>query len=359
MERGIYRNPATGGLEIEYADSHGRIRWKMVDGDLAAAREARLLAERARLSFATIAEEWLALQTHLRPRSREGYERALRRHLFPRIGQSQIGAIDEEAIAGVIRELKAEGLSGWTIHGILIPLGRVFTYAVRRKLMPYNPVRMLERSERPQIIPREKRILRADEIDALLRATPPAYLPIIATAVFTGLRLSELLGLLWADIDLENGILHVRRQLDRSGNFSEPKTVRSRRTVGVAPSLVQLLLEHKRTSAFTEPTDSVFATQTGMPMHYRNVTRRGLAVATAKAQLNKEHQPRLRFHDLRHTYTSLLIAQGINVIYVSRQLGHAYPGFTLNTYGGLFDQAENASRAAQGIEAVFPVGLTT
>jgi integrase len=216
---------------------------------------------------------------------------------------------------------------------------------------------MLERNERPQIIRREKRILRAEEIAALLRATPRLYLPIIATAIFTGLRLSELLGLVWGDVDLESGLLYVRRQLDRSGNYTEPKTRWSLRTVGLAPSLVRLLAEHKRASNFNEPTDSVFATGTGRPMYYRNVTGRGLAAAVARAQLNKPHQPRLRFHDLRHTYTSLLIAQGINVIYVSRQLGHAYPGFTLNTYGGLFERAEHADLAAKGIEAVFPPGL--
>lgn len=88
-------------------------------------------------------------------------------------------------------------------------------------------------------------------------------------------------------------------------------------------------------------------------MHYRNVARRGLAEAVAAAGLDVALAPRLRFHDLRHTYAALPIAQGLNVIFVSRQLGHVYPSFTLNTYGGLFERAEHGRRAVEGLEAAF------
>jgi integrase len=357
VERGIYVNPSTGGFEITYVDGSGRLRWKMVPGGLGNARSARVEAKRLRLAFATVAEEWLTKQTHLRPRTYEGYARALRRHVFPRIGQYPIANVDEEAVANLVRELDAQGLSGWTIRGVLIPLGRVLRYAVRQKLAPYNAVSRLERSERPHVVRREKRILTTDEIETLLRATPKGYQPIITTAVFTGLRLSELLGLWWGDVDLDSGVLTVRRQLDRTGSYTEPKTPRSARTVVLTPSLVTLLRQHKRGSPRTGPGDVVFATETGRPMYYRNVTRRGLAVGIDRAGLNRDGQPRLRFHDLRHTYASLLIAQGLNVVFVSRQLGHAFPSFTLNTYGGVFDRVEHARRAVEGLEVVFPRSL--
>lgn len=101
----------------------------------------------------------------------------------------------------------------------------------------------------------------------------------------------------------------------------------------------------------------MFATQTGRPIYYRNLTRQGFAAAVARAGIDHEPEPKLRFHDLRHTYTSLLIAEGLNVIFVSRQLGHAYPSYTLNTYGGLFDRVEYECRAAERLEAVFPAFL--
>src|SRR4051812_31289495 len=143
-------NPSTGGFEIEYSDGHGRIRWKMVRGGLEEARSARAEAQRLRLAFATVADEWLRTKTHLRPRSYEGYERALRRHCFPRIGERRIATVDEDAIAGLVRDLTAAGLAGSTIAGVLVPLGGVLRYAVRRKLAPYNALARLERSERPR-----------------------------------------------------------------------------------------------------------------------------------------------------------------------------------------------------------------
>jgi integrase len=228
---------------------------------------------------------------------------------------------------------------------------------VRQKLVPYNAVERLERSERPKRKRREKRILTGEEIEALLRATSKTYRPIIATAIFTGLRLSELLGLWWGDIDLDDGAMHVRRTRDRIGNYAEPKTQRSARNVVLTPSLVGLLREHKGASARNGPSDPVFATRTGRPVYYRNLTRQGLAAAVARAGINHEPQPKLRFHDLRHTYASLLIAEGLNVVFVSRQLGHADPSYTLSTYGGVFDRVKYEARAAERLEAVFPPSL--
>jgi Phage integrase, N-terminal SAM-like domain len=123
VERGIYRSPSTGRLEIEYTDNTGRVRWKTVGGNLVQARLARAEAQRSRRSFADVAEEWLAGQTRLRRRTFEGYATALDRHLFPRIGKCSITAIDEEAIVRIVAELEAQGLAGWTVRGILVPLG--------------------------------------------------------------------------------------------------------------------------------------------------------------------------------------------------------------------------------------------
>src|SRR5262245_40235566 len=119
------------------------------------------------------------------------------------------------------------------------------------------------------------------------------------------------------------------------------------------PSLARLLREHKLASAHSSPGDPVFATLTGAPMYYRNVSRRGFAAAVAKAGLDEPGKPRLRFHDLRHTFASLLIAEGLHIVYVSRQLGHSAPSFTLNVYSHLFDRIEHARRASEALEAGF------
>jgi integrase len=142
----------------------------------------------------------------------------------------------------------------------------------------------------------------------------------------------------------------VRKQLGRDGVRVVPKTASGVREVSLMPALTRLLCEHKLKTPFSLESDFVFTSATGGPLHYRNVTRRGLERAFEHATIV---EPRPRFHDLRHTAASLLIAEGLNVVYVSRQLGHASPDITLRLYAHLFDRAEHAQRANDALEARF------
>jgi integrase len=161
------------------------------------------------------------------------------------------------------------------------------------------------------------------------------------------MRLGELLGLKWGDVDFAASVVRVRRQADRQGKLASPKTRQGSRDIVLAPPLAKLLREHRLASRFSTDADFVFASATGGPLNGRNVSRRGLDKALDAAELGK-----LRFHDLRHTYASLLIAEGLNVVFVSRQLGHASPDITLRVYAHLFDAAEHAGRASAALEGV-------
>ena len=192
------------------------------------------------------------------------------------------------------------------------------------------------------------RILDREAIGKLLDAAADSYRVLLATAIFSGLRQGELLGLVWSDIDFEAGLIRVRKALDRSGVRVEPKTPQAIREVVMMPALGRMLREHKLRSPFSGPEHFVFSTGKGTPLYWRNVTRRGLGSALERAEL--EH---VRWHDLRHTFASLLIAEGLNVVFVSRQLGHASPDITLKVYAHLFDRAEHAQRASAALEAGF------
>ena len=222
--------------------------------------------------------------------------------------------------------------------------------------MPSNPIARLERHERPRPERREMRVLDRHEIGALLDAADAAHRPLIATSVFTGLRQGEALGLVWGDVDLAAGALRVRKQLDRGGDRVALKTPEAARDVVLMPALVSMLREQKAKAfarGHARPSDYVFASEVGTPLHYRNVSRRGLDRAMQRAGLAGDGRPKLRWHDLRHTYASLLIAQGANVVFVSRQLGHASPTITLDVYGHLFDHAEHAQRARDALQQQF------
>jgi len=155
---------------------------------------------------------------------------------------------------------------------------------------------------------------------------------LVLTAVMTGMRRGELLGLKWEDVDLEGGKIHVRRALWR-GKFVAPKSRRSRRAID-APATVRAALA-RLPSRFEG--ELVFCGPQGHPLDPENFTKRDFARVLRRSGVR-----RIRFHDLRHTYTSLLIAQGAHPKYIQAQLGHASIQTTLDRYGHLMPDVHAA-----------------
>jgi integrase len=171
------------------------------------------------------------------------------------------------------------------------------------------------------------------------------------TALGTGLREGELLGLRWDDVDLDAGRLRVRHTLANvNGELTllEPKTDRSRRTVLLPDSVVAALRAHRtrqrmeRLVAGSRWVDSghVFTTLVGKPIHGATVTR-AFQAALARAGL-----PRSRFHDLRHAAATFLLAQGMTLEDVKQLLGHSSITLTSNTYGHVLEQRQREVAAA-------------
>jgi integrase len=362
-ERGIYkRHTKDGQTRYEVAVfANGRQSWRTV----ATLREAKQLradlvskagrgeqVARSRLTLNEVADRWLDSQrTRLRPRTHELYATRLRVHLRPRYGTRKLDTIKVDEVAALIGDLQAEGLSPYTVRGILIVLGRVFSSAVRTGLVKVNPVRQLEVGERPRTERRSFPELDHAAVASLISATPQRYRTLVALSVFTGLRQSEALGLTWGDVDLREGTLLIRQQLDRDGRLVELKTEAALRDVPLAPFLVLMLREHKEAAfarGLARPTDFLFAAETGGPLRHRNVVRRGLDKAIDAAGV-----PRLRWHDLRHIAASVMINEGADVAYVSRVLGHSSITVTLSIYGHLFAKQKHANTLRERMEAAF------
>jgi integrase len=221
----------------------------------------------------------------------------------------------------------------------------VLSLAVRRGYISDNPLRRLQSEELPKGKAQdEPRVLDRDQIGRLLVAATPLYLPMLATKVFSGLRVMELLGLCWRCVDLDEEVIRVRHQLTRGSKEDRPRLVElkssaARRDVVLLPELAVLLREHRRQAfqhGFARGHDYVFATRQGTAFNYRNLAQRGLTKAADKAGLNVEGMPRLTLHDLRHTFGSHLVRQGADVVTVSRQMGHARPSITLDVYSHEF-----------------------
>jgi integrase len=140
------------------------------------------------------------------------------------------------------------------------------------------------------------------------------------------------------------------------------KTESAQRDVVIMPSLSKLLATHKLASRHSGADDHVFVSATGRALSWRNLTGspktetksgRGLRLALQRAGIVGDGKQRVRWHDLRHTYASLLIAQGADVVFVSRQMGHASPSITLSVYAHLFDGARHADRTRAALEDGF------
>ena len=156
-------------------------------------------------------------------RTLERYRSALDLHVLPELGARPIQKITADQLAGLISTARASGLAPWTIRGIITPVRRVFALAVRRGYMADNPILRLH----PDEVPRgrsqtEPRTLKADEVRSLLKACPLSYRPLLAVAVYTGMRIQEILGLVWEDIDFRQRVIKVRAQLSR-GTRANPR----------------------------------------------------------------------------------------------------------------------------------------
>jgi integrase len=235
-------------------------------------------------------------------------------------------------------------------------MSRIFALAVRRGYVHENPLRRLDSSELPKGRNKtEPRVLTREELTKLVSKTPETYKPVISTLAATGLRLQECLGLVWRDVDFEAGLIRVQYQLSRATS-TEParrvplKAKGSRREIRLEPGLAAMLKRH-REAAFARgrarPENYVFLTSKGTPFYYRNVTERGLSKAADDAGLNRPGVPALSAHDLRHTYGSHLVRSGLDVVRVSRQLGHARPSITLDVYAHAFEEALHADDVAE------------
>jgi integrase len=307
----------------------------------------------ARATLADVAAEWLREQRvrldvgEMSERTFEIYEVGLRRHVLPALGSRQVRAITPDELVAWIRRMRAR-YSPHTVHNYWGALHLVLGFAVRRGLIAGNPAASLTSSERPKPGASRRRFLSRHEIERLLDAVPERYLVAVTCALFSGLRLSELLGLTWGDIQFERGAIHVTHQLARDGSRRPLKTSAARREVVLMPELSAALRRHRLASLFSDDRDLVFCSDRGRTVGHRNLTARGLTKATERAGLDG-----VTFHVLRHTFASILIDQGHDIVFVSRQLGHANPSITLKVYAHLFDAERHADRARKQLDAEY------
>jgi len=328
-------------------------------------RDPHARPDRAKMPFSKLVEQWWSVKaSKLQPKSADRYEQVLRAHLTPEFGQAPVASINREWIrdflAGLASQTKtttdAAGhttvepkYAPGTLHKIHTTLSSIMQEAVVRGIVTANPCRGVAADVvRPQT--RQMDCLTPAEVALLADAITPHYKDLIYVAAYTGLRAGELHALRVKDVDLTQGRIRVSRALKvwRQGTpeFGSTKTDKPR-TVELAPEILELLTAHIHSIPHPTPDSLVFTNAAGGPIHQVAWLRNHFKPATSKAL--PDH-PTLRFHDLRHTFVTMLIQQGVNVKAIANQAGHASAAMTLDRYSHYFPaddaKVKNALSAA-------------
>jgi integrase len=321
-------------------------------------------ADSASVTVAQAADLWLETcqGNGLETATIDSYEQHARLHIKPFLGNVRLSRLSAPMIRDFEDKLRkgepapgeAEGYarSPTMVRRIVTSLSTMIGDAQERGLVARNIVRDLRKRRRVYGVQNRhqsklevgKDIPSPEEIKAFVRALSPwSWGPILLTAVFTGLRASELRGLRWADVDFKTGHLHVRQRVDKRNKAGPPKSVAGQRTLPLPPIVVSTLRQHKLRCPKSE-IGLVFPTSTGRPENHSNIVKRGLIPTWIKAGVvGPDGKPKYRgLHSLRHFYASWLINRredgGLELPpkVVQQRLGHSTIGLTMDRYAHLF-----------------------
>ncbi len=330
---------------IDFYDQYGKRRLKVLPKDATKTEAKKVLREiedqvekrifmptRNIPLFSEVAEDWLEFKKpNVRASTWDGYQAHLEHH-FDEINHLKINRITTPTVEKFIAYHLKEGMSIPNLKKVLVTFNQVMKYAVRHRYLDYNPVRDAERPRgRGEDAGKDAaiQILTPSEINRLIEAEKDLkYKTLFRLSIMSGARQGELLGLKWTDVDWFNNQIHIQRTFNK-GRWYKPKSKESKRKIDLGPTTMAGLKSWKLACPPND-LDLVFPNEAGQPLNHANMLSRHFFPA-----LKKAGTPRIRFHDLRHTYASLLIDQGENIKYIQNQLGHSSPIITLDVYAHL------------------------
>jgi integrase len=284
-------------------------------------------------------KRWLdeSVDVSVRPRTATRYRELVQIHILPTLGRTSLTKLAPQDLQRLYTVKLAAGLAPRTVGHVHRVLHRALGQALRWGVVATN---VCDTVDPPKVVRTEIRALNPDEARRLLLAAEGDPLEALyVLALTTGAREGELLALKWADIDLEQGSLQIRRTIGRvrGQGFveSEPKSAKGRRHIALAPTATDALRRHRErqfaerlAAGLVVAGDSlVFCNGVGRPIEPQNLLYRSFRSVLKRAGL-----PPMRFHDLRHSAASLLLSMGAHPKVVQELLGHSQISLTLDTY---------------------------
>ena len=288
----------------------------------------------------------------VRPSSHQTYRGYIENHIKPNIGSIPLNKLTSLELQKLYKKLlgngrverieskkQPKGLSAKTVRNINQIICSALNLAIEQRLILTNPA---DACALPKLEHREMKTLPVEQLTSFLReAKESGVFEMYYIELATGLRRGELLGLKWSDIDLEHGSLRVQRQIARiDGEIVEAplKTKNAYRTLLSADAIDVLKTQKKKCGnsqyVFPSPTGGPISPDSVLHMLHRVLKRAGL--------------PKVRFHDLRHTFATLALQNGVDIKTVSGMLGHFSAGFTLDTYAHVTTSAQKEAANTMG-----------
>jgi integrase len=295
---------------------------------------------------------WLDGAHDLSPKTLERYRELAARQIMPHLGAIKLSSLKSAQVADWHGKLIAAGLSAQTV----VHAHRILSFALKRAVSHNTVSRNVAAVVRPpKVEAQEVEILEPDQLALVMTGLEGHWLrPIARLALASGMRRGELLGLQWADIDLDRAIIRVERSVEetRAGlRIKPPKSKRGRRSLSVPSETVTMLREHRKWQIELR----LAIGQGGQPLLVFSNVEGGLLSPDNLSRdwgrvCRQRRLPRVSFHSLRHTHASLLLAAGVPMLTVSRRLGHAKVSTTLDVYGHLMPGADaDAAKAIEGV----------
>jgi len=286
---------------------------------------------------------------NLSPKTAEGYEHIMQRHIVPALGNVTLTQLKPELLQRYYSDKLSGGLSAQTVRHHHMALHKALQTAVEWGALSRN---VADSVRTPKVQRAEMHTLSEDDIQTLLEAAKPGlYYPLFYMALFTGMRRSELLALRWCDVDLllcQAYVSHTLHHL-RNGEFvfRPPKTAKGRRMVKLSPSVALVLREHREKQEATQAALGktlddealIFSGLNGKPLLPNTVTHAWIKL------VRRIGLKGIRLHDARHTHASLMLKAGIHPKIVQERLGHASIQITLDTYSHVAPGLQEAAAA--------------
>ena len=307
--------------------------------------------------------QWLiASKDSVRPKTHIQYRQIVEQHINPMLGQIKLSDLRPEMIQAAYNKKTAAGISARTVRLIHSVLRSALNQALRMGLIYRNPATIVYQ---PKLKETEMKVLDENQVRSLLITAKGHRLEaLFKLEVTSGLREGEILGLKWSDLDWENHQLKVQRQLQRVPGvgliFSEPKSAAGRRMIMLGSETLASLKAHSSRQyaerVFSgdkwQENDMIFPSSIGTPLEPRNLFRE------FKDLLRKANLPDIRFHDLRHTFATLALSQGVSVKVVQEMLGHSDASMTLKVYSHTTPGMQReAAKKMDEITALIDIGV--